>query len=189
MIELADGIRAPDAKYLLGESTVLRTRMTALIVAAQNGPGASKSLDEVYRIGLGNKLGAVTGIMTGAPLAVEEFRLLESERRFADGTFVGVPTVLSPLELAQGKIAKDFVDKWHPTTAASDVTEATAAGDESKATASDVTEATADDESEATADDESKANADDESKATAADETATSVSMEGRKHHVRAMMP
>ena len=59
--------------------------------------------------------------MTSAPLAVEEFHLLESERRDANRIAVSVPTVLSPLELAQGKIAKDFVDKWH--TAAADASE------------------------------------------------------------------
>ena len=114
VIELADGVRAPDAKYLLGESSIVRNRMTAVLLAAQNGPGGSKALDEIYRVGLGDKLGALTGMMTSSPLAVGEFKLLESERRDANGALVGTPLVFSPQELAQGDIIREFfLKKWH----------------------------------------------------------------------------
>jgi hypothetical protein len=82
VLELADGIRAPDARYLLGpRSNVLRSRLTSILLAANNGLSGLAAVDEIFRIGLGDKLGGITGILTSSLLAATEFTDLEAEQR------------------------------------------------------------------------------------------------------------
>lgn len=110
VVELADGVRAPEAKYLLGKSEVFRSRMTSIIVAANSGLGAFSAVDEIYRIGLGDKLGGVTGVMTSAPLASEEFKSLENDTRLQGRS--ATTLVFNPSEAATEKFAKSFLDRW-----------------------------------------------------------------------------
>ena len=109
VLELADGVRSPESRYLLGpKSDILRSRLTSLLVAANSGLSALAVVDEIYRIGLGDKLGGITGVLTSSALAAAEFTEVEAEQRSNR-----VPTTLVSIQdAANASFCESFLKQW-----------------------------------------------------------------------------